>query len=136
MKELTAVCIAAFLVIFFGVLLALNFAPKPASFGEPASGLYYTSPTMATSSVGLYTPVNILANSGSRSYASICNTSPTSTNDLLLEFDATSTTVGLNAPAMLVPGNSCYEMTNNKLFIGNLYAIFSTNTATVETLVK
>lgn len=130
--------VAGVVIVFLGVLGALHLYSQPTSkiFGEPATSLYYTAPTQATTSVGTTLPVLILANSGSRSYANICNTSPTTTNDLLLEFDATSTVTGLSAPAMLVPGNSCYEMTTNKLFVGNLYGIFSTNTATVESLVK
>lgn len=123
------------LIMVVAVAVGVHFG-SPKSFGDSKSYVQFTSPTQATSSVSIYTPSLILSQSGSRQYASICNTSPTTTNNLLLEFDATSTATGLNAPARIVPGNSCYDLTGDNMFTGNLYGIFQTNTATVQTLVK
>jgi hypothetical protein len=135
MKEYLVVTLTGLAVVFLAVFAALSIHPA-SKLGDAGFATFYTSPTQATSSVGLYTPVKLVSNSGSQTYVSVCNTSPTSTNNLLLEFDATSTATGLSAPARLVPGNSCYDMTLSNMFLGNLYGIFSANTATVETLVK
>jgi hypothetical protein len=134
LKEFSLVVLVSIAVVAIGTWLGgLHSAGK---FGDAGMPNYYTSPTMATSSVGIYTPVNLIANSGSVSYRSICNTSPTTTNDLMLELDATSSATGLSAPGILVPGNSCYEFLPNKLFTGNVYGIFTTSTATVSSLYK
>ena len=133
MKDYLAIMVSALIVVFLAVFGALHFAPSTSKFGDFGTPQIFSSPTMATSSVGIYTPVNLLANSGSVTYRELCNTSPTTTNDLILELDATSTATGLSAPGILVPGNSCYKFSG---FTGNVYGIFTTNTATVSSLYK
>ena len=136
MKEYLSVFVLTVVAIVIGGLVVVHFLPK-SQLGDALPQVFYTQPTQATTSVGTVLPVKVLANSGSRQYAQICNTSPTSTNDLLLEFDATSSATGLtNAPAMLVPSNSCYSMTPQNMFLGNLYGLYVNATATVETLAK
>lgn len=134
MKDFLIVLCVAVAAVFVGTFAALHFNGK--SFGDAGMPFFYNSPTMATSSVGTYAPVKLLTRDGGRQFATVCNTSPTSTNDLILQFDATSTGTSLNPLGMIVPGNSCYEINQNRLFVGDLYGIFSTNTSTVEALYK
>lgn len=136
-KDNVILAITAIVVVALGVFLGGLFLPKNApKLGDFGYQVYYSSPTMATTSVGIYTPVALMPASGSVTYRAVCNTSPTSTNDLILQFDATSTVTGLSAPGMLVAGNSCLEFKSSNIFTGALYGIFTTNTATVETILK
>ncbi len=133
MNKTESILLALVLTAIVAVGTWLGGSHSAIKFGDFGTPQIFSSPTMATSSVGIYTPVNLLANSGSVTYRELCNTSPTSTNDLILELDATSTATGLSAPGILVPGNSCYKFSG---FTGNVYGIFTTNTATVSSLYK
>ena len=135
MKDYLGVGVIIIVAVFIAVLGANHFGPK--QFGYGGQAVFYTTPTMATSTVGNALASLILASSSSsRQYADICNTASSTANALMLQFDASSTAVGVNAPGILVPGQSCYEMNPDKMFIGNLYGIFVGSTGTVSTVVK
>jgi len=104
---------------------------------KPFGGLTKNTPMMATSSVGIYQPffpALVLSADSSRQYASFCNSSPTTTNYITLQIQATTT--GING--ILIPGNACYQMSNDigNLFLDNIYARASTSTTTLMILYK
>lgn len=100
------------------------------------SDYQYVAPTMATSSVGIYAWTSVLSADSSRGYVSFCNDSRITNSAIYLGFGATSTVSGLGMYGISVPSNTCYEMTLDKMFYGNVYAIASSATSTLLKLYK
>jgi hypothetical protein len=95
----------------------------------------YSAPTMATSSVGIYSSSLILAGDSGRQYASFCNATnslPTTNDALFLGFGATST----KPYGILIAPQKCYEMNLSNMFTGPVYAIASTATSTLLIIYK
>ncbi len=120
--------------VAFGLVFSI-LGSSPAKFGDAGTPFIYYSPTMATSSVGIYSSSLVLAASSGRQFASFCNASnsaPTTNDVVYLMLDATTT----KPNGISIKPSSCYEMQRDNLFVGNVYAIASGSTSTLLTVYK
>lgn len=127
------------ILIGVGIFLLLGLwawkseSPKQQFGSSQNIGYSYTSPTSATSSVTTsWTASPVVSADSSRGFVSFCNDNGTATNAIYLGLGATTTGVS----GLKIPGNSCYEMTLQKMFTGNIYAIASPTAATLLIIYK
>lgn len=100
---------------------------------EPNFGFFYTAPTQATSSVGLYAWATILSADSSRSYVALCNNGDAgvnANNPIYLGLGATST----KPYGFRLASGECYEMDESNMFYGAIYGIASTSTTTLTSV--
>lgn len=129
---LWAIAISAFFLTVFLVFKPVV-SPSQLPLGA-AMPFSYNSATQATSSVGIYAWSTVLPADSGRGYVSLCNDSRTANSDIYLGFGATSTVSGSGMFGRAIPSNSCYEMTLDNMFYGNIYAIASSATSTLLTV--
>lgn len=103
---------------------------KTSSVKAPNVGGYFiNTPTASTTVVTASSYGLILAGNAGRNYAMFCNTSTAAGDAIFLQLGATTT----KPSGIRIPSNNCYEMTpeNGNLYIGNIYSIASSTSATV-----
>jgi hypothetical protein len=131
-KVLIAVVIA--LAALVGATFVYNHSSMPHLVGAGGgSGIqfYYTTATTATSSVSTsWSSTPVLSADSSRGYVSFCNESVSVGQGIYLGMGATTTGIS----GIKVAANSCYEMTAEKMFYGNIYAIASPSATTLLTV--
>jgi len=129
-KKIVIVC-ALFLIL--AVWVWQSERPK---FGGGDVYNKYSSPTIATTSVGtaLWSTI-VTANSG-REYAIFCNDSKVSNSAIYLGLGATSTPHANGIAGIAIPSATCYEMTLDKMFTGIVYAVASSSTSTLISTYK
>lgn len=117
--------------IIIGVLLVPILTPaQPQKLGD-ASGYTppITSATNATVTLAPSTSTLILAASGGRQAATICNATTTAGSYVFVSVGATA---AANQGTLIAPGN-CYSLrASNSLFTGALYGYPSVTTTTVS----
>lgn len=91
----------------------------------------YSGPTMATSSVGIYSSSLVLGADSGRQFVSFCNYGA-SGDSLYLGFGATST----KPYGRVISSQACYQMTLENMFTGPIYSIASTATSTLLIIYK
>jgi hypothetical protein len=131
MKKLF-ITIAAIAVLAAGYF----FGQKPDSQMAGGERFNYKESTQATASAGLYGWTSVLSADSGRQYATICNNSIVANDSVYLYFGTASTTaVSPTRPnGYRLASGACYEMTNDKLYFGPVYAIASTATTTLLTV--
>jgi hypothetical protein len=101
------------------------------------SDFSFSAATSATSTVGIYSWTQVLAGDSSRGFAYFCNDNRTSTNNIYLGLGATSSVSAVAGnTGIMIPGNSCYRMTQSEMFYGIIYAIASSATSSLITVSK
>lgn len=109
-------------LVFFGVKVLAPKSQAPEELGASGIQFQYNSATIANSAVTTtWSVAPVLAADSSRGYASFCNESATAGNGIYLGLGATSTGIS----GIKITANTCYEMTLDKMFYGDIYAIAS-----------
>lgn len=101
-----------------------------AKVGGSATPFFYKAATQATSTVNITSWTNVLAADSGRGYTAICNNGIVAGDTMFLGFGATST----KPYGFRLASGTCYEMTLDKMFYGNIFAISSTSTSTLMTV--
>ena len=117
------------LVAVVSVLLLATACSNQKTIGDSAIPSLFTSATNGSVAVSAATSTAILANNGSRQYATICNDGA---NNVYLSF---------GVPAVLSKGYrlaaaACYEMKLGTIFIGAINGIATSSTSTVTIIEK
>jgi hypothetical protein len=126
------------ILAFITGLVALYVTDKPKgqmAGGGASQSFAYNTTSSATTSVGTSLWATVLAESSGRGYVSFCNESVASNSAIFLRFGATSTPSALGMSGIRVPSGACFEMTQEKMFYGNVFAIASSSTSTLSTVV-
>lgn len=117
------------------MLLGFKQREKPTGAGG-GSGVqfYYTTATSTNFTIGTSWTANaspLLPADSSRGYIDFCNNSIVANDAIYLGLGATSSSVS----GIRIPTGSCYEMTQANMFYGNIYAMASTSTSTLLTVI-
>lgn len=95
--------------------------------GAGSYNFFYNSASQATTSVTTSSWSVVLAADSSRGYTTLCNNSNVANDAMFLGFGATST----KPYGFRLASGACYEMTLDKMFYGNVYAIASGSASTM-----
>jgi len=102
-------------------------------FGQGSEYNSFSSPTHATSSLGIYAWSNVLNADSGRQYMNFCNDG---LGIVYLGLGATSTFASGSHTGIRINSGSCFEMSKNNMFTGIVYGLASSSTSTISSTYK